>query len=245
MKMQFFEVVIEPATPVLAGRWLCLDALLDAVFRIGDPFMDGAVLPLSAHDGRELVPPGAEALARVTSGEAVYLASAGRFERVMPFTRSFIQSCRRDFSGETLPVLSNAGNAMKKVETRQGDAAAILNRRILLAPCPVRWVGHGDPDIVRDLLSRLPGLGGKVNQGYGMISRITVTVREGGAPLDAVVDPESGLLLRPVPEAVADRLGVPAAGTRRRIETTAPPYFREDRTVIARSPVGVFLDGIL
>lgn len=244
MTAKAFEVSVQLFNHCVPGRWLCLDGILDGALMLDDIPEEDRILPLSAHDGTHIIAPGQAAFDAVKSGSAVYMASAAMFDTMIVIPHTFIQGISREFYQGKIPLLTEKGKLVRKVDPKRNSTQNVLTRRLTVTPCLARWVGHGEIDDVMTLMDRLNGIGAKTAMGYGVVRSISVkeVPCEG---VSGIIDPDSGDLTRPVPKGFLEKLGKPAGNSRLRIETCRPPYFDAKKQTVAHVPVGRSIDGIL
>ena len=256
--MTAFILSLRTVTPVLLNRWLTLDAMLDGIQTQNGLAPEERVLPLLAFDGRQKRA-GLTAL-DASSSNLVFCASAAipgdatiRIVDPVDETKSGRASIPHPaissvtFRGGLRPneafkhdVEYPFATAAKVFDVKRGITAGFLSTQRMILPGRFEWLAQGDPDEVRRILAETPGIGAKVNNGFGQLDHASIrtTAVEDAPDLFGIVDEEGERLMRPAP---ADLLaGRSLNEFRHRIETCRPPYWDKRGQVHALVPKTIF-----
>lgn len=246
MSVSNFILRVHMKTEVVLGRWLCLDALLDAAMDLQDIPGEERRLPLSAWNGTEILPPDVVDLSDIETGRAVWMGSAALVNSFIQRDRVFVSSLRRLNMSDTMPPLlkiPTSRNLMTEIDTKRDFAASKMSSHRCIATPILDWFGRGNPDQVEDLIRSLPGIGAKVAHGYGIFHDVEMEILGEEKDFLCGVRSMAGNLLRPVPEPLFQALASTKAILA--METTAPPYYRADLSRRAMVPVSHQTEGVL
>lgn len=258
--MTAFILSVRTITPVLLNRWLTLDAMLDGIQTQNGISPEERVLPLLAFDGQSKRA-GMTAL-DAAAGNLVFCASAaipgdatiriidpddekvsGRASVPHPAISSitFRGGLRPNEAFKHDVEYPFATSAKKFVITR-GPAASFLSTQRMILPGRFEWLAQGDPDEVVKILAETPGIGAKVNNGFGQLDHeaIKVTPVDDAPDLFGIVDEEGDRLMRPVPSDLVPDAASTLSEFHHRIETCRPPYWDKRGQVHALVPKTTF-----
>lgn len=257
-------------TPIVLGRWLTLDALLDGVLeREGVP-PEERILPLVAKSPDKTAS-NITALDARTRG-LVFCASAmipqshvvrtadtrgnsadgeedeGSFESDRPLVMNTVLvggvRPQRDFEDDVFPYKTRGA---QKFETVRGPGKTVMTTRPALMPGEVSWLFQGDPVAVREIADRIMWIGAKGSSGKGAVVQGSIDVISDEADdfssLAGIVSSYGDALLRPAPADMFEQLS--ALPSRRSVETCWPSYWDRSHAVDALVPSSIFYDGIV
>lgn len=149
-----------------------------------------------------------------------------------------------DGAGQHLPAApADPHRLMVRLDERRAEQVALRLPRnvggprgryrtkvtpVLATVCPaITWHAYGDPDLIAELLTGLPSVGGRRGTGEGTVLAWAVTEQDVGDPDAFAHTHPDGSLGRPVPAACARQYGFPADRTG--LAGLRPPMFHRDR----------------
>lgn len=256
--MTAFVLSLRTVTPVLLNRWLTLDAMLDGIQTQNGLASEDRVLPLLAYDGRSkragqtaldaaannLVFCASAAIpgdATIRIVDAVDQKASGRASIPHPAISSIT------FRGGLRPNEAFKHDAeypfatsAKVFDVKRGITAGFLSTQRMILPGRFEWLAQGDPDAVCRILAETPGIGAKVNNGFGELDHASIrtTILNNAPDLFGIVDEDGERLMRPAP---ADLLASSTLSEfRHRIETCRPPYWDKRSQIHALVPKTTF-----
>jgi len=258
--MSTFIVSLQTTTPVVIGKWMTLDGILDGILEAEELPPKRRVVPLVSWDGVDKhVDLDTEA---IQQRGLVHMASAMRvkgttvktdptgelyFETTRPFTTQITlrggHSPVRDFHDERFPFVNGRGGEATKFETGRMESKAWTTSRLTLNPCRLEWLAQGDPEAVVDILCRADGIGAKRSSGMGRfdLHSVEIELLEGVSDLAGVLDEDGDFVHRPVP------LRMLPEGPRGRaaMQTCRNPYWDRSGVEAAGVPLARHHDGLL
>lgn len=267
--MTLFAITLRTITPVVIGRWLTLDAVLDGILEADGIEANERVLPILAWDGTSfhegvstqtlrdngwvhaasaLVPAGTDLdVADPESG------SDASFTTTRPniFERTWRRGATPaiDFTGSEMPFSAGRGAPADKFDIKRGDGASFMTTKRCLSPGKIRWLARGDGEAAAEILRGAMGIGGKIAAGMGRFDSDSIYVddfsdREDAAALAGIFDIKGTRLWRPVPAAMLEGLNTPVKKRLSR-QTCRSPYWDPNLAEPAFVPVASHYDGIL
>jgi hypothetical protein len=260
--MTVFSLALVAVTPVVVGRWLTLDAVLDGVLEADGLEAHERVVPLASWDGNDMHAdvPTSEMAAR----GLVHVASALMpFGAVLPLDgdpNGAVLASRRprvreygmkrgfrpvnDFPDPLMPFADGRGKPADRIDTKRGPAVSRVETVRCLAPGRMEWIAQGDPDRVVAILREAVGIGGKTRKGFGRFDPGSLVVRDLGDrahPLAGILAAKGDRLCRPVP---AGMFPDGAGASRLSVQTCRSPYWDGSAAEAARVPLTRHHDGI-